>query len=106
VISPIDSSVEFAIRERLQSQLPGTAGGTLSSEIQDRGEFLLLCIDLSSSATWTSPTLRRQFLEAASKDLERDLPAREGDYRWMIVVRQDGEVVDSIMGGWSGRATV
>jgi hypothetical protein len=105
-MASIDDAVEAAVIGTLVSSLSLVGGARLSSEIQDNGEFLLVCVDLVDAAESWPPAARQEFLKAASIELHEKLPQREGDYRWMIVIRVGGIVIDSVMGGWSGRPAV
>ena len=102
--APVESSVEQRVTTALTTHLDGVNGVKLWSEIQDGGEFLLLGVDTLNETGQQSDL--RDFLKVAAAHLENAIPPREGDYRWMVVIRVRGTVVDSVMGGWSGRSTV
>ena len=103
---PIDEVAQAAIVRTLELRLSTLGDARLSSEIQDGGEYILLCVDVARTAESWSSQVQQDFLKAASHDLQRQLPDRNEDYRWMIVIRLHGTVVDSVMGGWSGKPIV
>ena len=69
----------------------------LHFEYQDSGKFLLVSVESRAEGAE---------LEAVRADLRAVLkgamPDREDDYSWSAVVKRDGVVVDSLMGGCSG----
>lgn len=101
----IDREIASSLVNTIASRIGPARGGSVAYEIQDAGEFVLFSLDITGAEGAWPRDAQSNLLRVAAGDLERALPARIGNYRWMIVVRQSGKVINSAMGGWSGMPT-
>jgi hypothetical protein len=67
-----------------------------SYEIQDEWSFLLVTISLSTAMSKKEQT---NILKTAARLAEKHLPWRKRDYSWMVNLKMEGVVVDSVFGG-------
>lgn len=70
----------------------------LTYELQDDWNFILVSVDISGDEKSTREEIV-SFLEEAQETAESALPWRSGEYSWMINVKRDGKVVESVFGG-------
>lgn len=68
---------------------------SISFEIQDDGQFLLISISVDTlSVSGASSTFKR-----VGQLLNDMMPTRKGNYSWMVNFTRDGKVADSYFGG-------
>lgn len=71
----------------------GVSTERISSEIQDGGAFLLICVEVSDD----NPAIDiRKTLEAISILMSNRFPKTPGKMTWMVVASVGSNVVDSI----------
>ena len=70
-------------------------GDSISYEVQDDGNHLLVSISLDRLTEDQSPSAFKH----AGKIVNSLVPGRVGDYSWMVVFTKNGKVIDSYFGG-------
>ena len=69
-------------------------------ELQDDGDFILVSVEVERSMD--ARTI--EFIRAdIRKVLKAKVPSRESEYSWMGVIKKGGVVIDSLMGGCTGK---
>ena len=99
--SPALDAIYGAHLRALASKLEAANGGRWSdfhAEFQDDGRFVLVSVEVGP--------LSHLELEAVRADLRSvlrcSMPDRPDDYSWSAVIKQNGVVMQSLMGGCSG----
>lgn len=70
-------------------------GDSISYEVQDDGNHLLVLISLDRLLEGQSPSAFKH----AGEIVNSLVPGRVGDYSWMVVFTKNGQVIDSYFGG-------
>lgn len=70
------------------------AADTMTFEVQDDFQFLLISVECEMHPELTEDE-RRQL----GRNIDRLMPARDGDLTWMVNFTVNGKVVDSYFGG-------
>jgi hypothetical protein len=90
---------DVRIVESLLDQANGGRWTNQRLEQQDDGQFLLVSVEMDPNAEIRAIERVRADIRAI---LKSKLPLRPTDYAWMAVIKKQGTVIDSLMGGCSG----
>jgi len=72
----------------------GDSFESIDYELQDGSSFLLLVAKIKNK---TPQSELDKFKIKAKDAIEKEIPGLKNDYRWIITIKQNGEVVDSVL---------
>ena len=100
-LSALDAIYQARLRA-LSREVEAVNGGhwtNFYAEFQDGGQFVLVSVEVAALNAVEMEAVRAILRSV----LKGSMPDRPDDYSWSAVIKQRGVVVESLMGGCSGR---
>jgi hypothetical protein len=93
---PVSEELASGVRRALTEDFNGMARG-VRTEIQDGGLFLFVEVELTTEVTREKA---KELCEAGKGILDSRIPARAGNYSWILNLTKGSQIVRSVSGGW------
>ena len=96
----ITNEMGIALRAEILNNIASGFLSRVEFEIQDTGLLVLFRVWEIFQANSIDESQKHEVLLRIGRFLQQKLPVREDEYRWVVSLMKDEQVVDAVCGGW------
>ena len=96
----ITTEMGIALRSEILNNIASGFLSRVEFEIQDMGFLVLFRVWEIFQANSIDESQKHEVLLRIGRFLQQKLPVREDEYRWVVSLMKEEQVVDAVCGGW------